>query len=972
MEPVTTAPDTSRLDSLIQGQGEVLQMITAGKPLVYILEKIIRWVENQSMEELVASILLMDKDGRHLMNGAAPSLPAAYNKAINGITIGPNVGSCGTAAYTKKTIIVEDIQTDPLWEEFRPLARQYNLQACWSSPLVNSEGKVRGTFAIYYRTPRKPSKEDLYIIALVSQLALLAIEFRLIEEEREKTAEREKRMFRTLAENERKFRNLLMQAPVGICIVKGTNPLVEVVNDNFLELVGRKRAELEHKLYWEVLEEAAPYYAPVLKGVFDSGKAYKGEEAEVALIRHGRLETVYINFVYDPIVEEDGSVESVMILAIEVTEQVMARKRVEQSEQEVRSLVESAPFPIGVFVGKEMRIQLANQSMIEAWGKGNDVVGKLYPELLPELDKKILDQLNGVYNTGIPFHAQNQRVDLVVDGKLQVFYFTYSFTPLFDGNGKVYGVMNTGANVTELNLAHQKIKESEKNLRNMVLQAPVAICILKGPDQVVEIANPQMIEFWGKPIEEVLNRPVFDVLPEARGQGFEEILKNVYNTGETFSTYGAPVLLERKGRMEKVYVSFVYQALREGNGSISGMMGVAIEVTEQVRATKNIEEAEERARLAVDSAELGTFEVNIATNEVVCSPRMAAIFDVPVDADRTEYTNVIYPEDKTIRDEAYRKSFETGILDYDGRVNWKDGSVHWVRVKGRVYKDDNNNPVRLLGVVQDITEQKTFASELTNLVRERTSELEKKNSELERSNRQLEEFAHAASHDLKEPIRKIHFFTDKLKKQLSDRISEDDCKVFEKIENASVRMNSLIQDLLQYSYVAQKPMEMEEVDLNEKLKKVLEDLELEIEQKDAIISTSVLPVVKGYRRQLQQLFQNLISNALKYHKTGEVPEIAIRASVKNAAEVKEALPGFVTSSDSYHVIEVKDKGIGFEKEHTEKIFQMFQRLHKKGEYQGTGVGLAIAKKVMENHHGIIQAKGEKGKGATFKVYLPAL
>ena len=166
-------------------------------------------------------------------------------------------------------------------------------------------------------------------------------------------------------------------------------------------------------------------------------------------------------------------------------------------------------------------------------------------------------------------------------------------------------------------------------------------------------------------------------------------------------------------------------------------------------------------------------------------------------------------------------------------------------------------------------------AELQQRVEERTKELAAANEELKRSNSHLQEFAHAASHDLKEPIRKIRFFTDRLKTQLADKLSVDDGKMFGRVEHAGIRMNSLIDDLLLYSHVSQKPLEKEPLDLNVKIEKVLEDLELEIEKKQALISVNKLPVVYGYRRQLQQLFYNLLTNALKYVRPDVAPKITI-------------------------------------------------------------------------------------------------
>jgi light-regulated signal transduction histidine kinase (bacteriophytochrome) len=254
----------------------------------------------------------------------------------------------------------------------------------------------------------------------------------------------------------------------------------------------------------------------------------------------------------------------------------------------------------------------------------------------------------------------------------------------------------------------------------------------------------------------------------------------------------------------------------------------------------------------------------------------------------------------------------------------------------------------IIVTVQDITETKESQLRLQQTI-----------GELKRSNRNLEEFAHAASHDLKEPVRKIHYFTQQLKEQLEARLKEDEVRSFGRIEKSTERMSRLIDDLLLYSYVSLHPHEKEPVNLNETVGQVLEDLELDIQQKKAKIHVGSLPQLPGYKRQLQQLFQNLIANALKYSKPGLAPHITIRAELREGAE------------GLCHLIEVSDNGIGFEQQYSEKIFQMFARLHGNAEYSGTGVGLAIARKVVENHDGSIEVSSEPEKGASFKVFLPA-
>lgn len=231
-------------------------------------------------------------------------------------------------------------------------------------------------------------------------------------------------------------------------------------------------------------------------------------------------------------------------------------------------------------------------------------------------------------------------------------------------------------------------------------------------------------------------------------------------------------------------------------------------------------------------------------------------------------------------------------------------------------------------------------------------QLEKSIEDLQRSNVNLEEFAYAASYDLKEPIRKIHFFSDRLKTQHASSLSEEGMHILERLQTAAERMRLLVDTLLEYSHVSVRPHLIEDVDLNKKLKLVCEDLELAIEEKKAVIHIDPLPIVKGYQRQLQQLFHNLIGNALKYSQPGVASVIQVSHWVVKGGDMPITLSA-ADLSQEFHLIEVKDNGIGFDQQDADRIFNMFQRLHGNAEYKGTGIGLSIARKVVQNHHGYI-------------------
>lgn len=266
--------------------------------------------------------------------------------------------------------------------------------------------------------------------------------------------------------------------------------------------------------------------------------------------------------------------------------------------------------------------------------------------------------------------------------------------------------------------------------------------------------------------------------------------------------------------------------------------------------------------------------------------------------------------------------------------------------------------IAFIAFIRDITEQK--ANQL---------ELERKTRELEYSNANLEEFAYAASHDLKEPIRKIRLFSQHLKEQLKAGLKPEEERLFYKIERATKRMNTLIDDLLTYSSVTRELNFLDVVDLNQVVQAVLEDLELEIQERAAQIATDSLPVINGHARQMQQLFQNLISNALKYSKQGFVPRVSIQSKIVVGNETGLTL-SVEEQQQEFYLIQVKDNGIGFEPKNAERIFNVFQRLHSDNEYRGTGIGLSIVRKVAENHQGMVWAEAEPGEGATFNILFP--
>jgi PAS domain S-box-containing protein len=741
--------------------------------------------------------------------------------------------------------------------------------------------------------------------------------------------------------------------------------LTTIYNDSYRVIAGEKHPQLLGKSGRDGWTEIWSDLGPLVENVF-SGNSTWSEDLPLNIKRHGFIENTYFTFSYSPVLDDSGAVAGLFCACIETTEKVVARKKLEVSESRFRRMIEHATVAIALTSGREMIFQSINAPMLQLIDRDRDVVGNPLLQVLPELkEQPVLEILYRVHDEREIFRATEEPTKLLLDGKLQLRYHNIAYIPLIQQGGET-DILHIAIDVTAQVEARRKVEESEANMRNTILQAPVAMCILRGPSFIVEIANDFMFELWGKQRSDMLHKPIFEGLTEAKNQGFEAMLGSVYKTGETIKAFGVPVTLPRNGKTENVFIDFVYHAYREPDGTISGVIAVATDVTEQVMSRQKIESSEARFRLLADAMPqmIWTGDANGYMHYY-----NQAVFDYS-GLDITELQNggwadIVHPEEREQSNSMWLHSIQTGE-DYifQHRLRNNSADYRWQLSRAVPQRDTSGNINLWIGTSTDIHEQKLFEADLDRKVKERTATLEILNKELQRSNAQLEEFAHAASHDLKEPIRKIRFFTDRLKAQLKEKLGADDEHIFGRVEQASQRMNALIDDLLLYSHVSQKPHEKEPIDLNEKIKKVLEDLELEIQKKNAVIRIEKLPVVKGYRRQLQQLFQNLLSNALKYSRSEVTPQIECNASIVHGNEA-----GFPDDL-LYHRITVSDNGIGFEQEQAEKIFQMFQRLHGKGQYEGTGVGLSIARKVAENHNGKLTAHSEKGKGATFNVYLP--
>jgi len=370
-----------------------------------------------------------------------------------------------------------------------------------------------------------------------------------------------------------------------------------------------------------------------------------------------------------------------------------------------------------------------------------------------------------------------------------------------------------------------------------------------------------------------------------------------------------------------------------------------------VLVNKSFQYAEEIAAMGHWKRNLKTFEIEWSDNmlRLLGVQRTAAMYN------EETLVRVTHPDDRQKVAEAMlrvRDFNEPPNIIY--RIIKPNGQIRFLKSAGKLIHI-NGTPL-MLGATCDVTEQV-----------ENSRYIEKKNLELEAAIEELASFNHIASHDLQEPLRKIQMFISRIAYEEADKLSQKGQEYFERVNVSALRMEQLIDDLLLYAETNKAEQVFETSDLNGLLLEAQQELKAEIEEKQAVITSEMLPNIPVIPFQIRQLFVNLLANALKYSLPGTVPQIKITCQMVRAKDI-EAIKSPV--SKNYFQISITDNGIGFKQEFAEKIFVLFQRLHKKDDYSGTGIGLAICRKIAENHFGFMTATGAPGQGASFHIYLP--
>lgn len=463
------------------------------------------------------------------------------------------------------------------------------------------------------------------------------------------------------------------------------------------------------------------------------------------------------------------------------------------------------------------------------------------------------------------------------------------------------------------------------------------------------LANTVSLQSSGQSEKNLIGKRLLDIMPGNKSEGLFDIYKEVVETGR-------PKQLEKYYDNEGLNNWFNITAVKLEDGFVVTFSDITSQKLQRIL----IEERELLLKDAENVANMGSWKWTEKEDELIWSDGLFKILGKPpgdYEPSWNSFLENVHAEDRPVlADFLQELKVKRNGLKMDYRIEL-DGQIRYLSIVAKPIQPDESLLPDILGTVIDITERKVYENQLKQYT-----------AELQRSNEDLEQFAYVASHDLQEPLRKIRAFGDLAAK--SQHKSEGfRADYILRMQSAAARMQSLIEDLLLFSRVSRNITAFESLNMPALLEEVIDDLGTQIRGEEAIVRVGKIPNLRGDGTQIKRLFQNLISNAIKFHKPDERPVVDISGKVVRNTEIFDEF-GIVLAAQECIRFSVKDTGIGFEEKYIDKIFNIFQRLHGRNEYEGTGIGLSICRKIVINHNGFITARSEESIGSDFIVILP--
>ncbi len=517
-----------------------------------------------------------------------------------------------------------------------------------------------------------------------------------------------------------------------------------------------------------------------------------------------------------------------------------------------------------------------------------------------------------------------------------------------------------GITVLFADATKEKHQRRERDIYRELLQSANSAIIRWKGDGTISFFNDYAQELFGYGAEEVVGKQVSIIVPEIESSGVDltTLAWDIVNHPERhLNNVNENVC--RDGR--RIWMTWTNKAIYDESGEVAEILAIGNDVTELKRAEDRLQHNEARYRSTIELTEQLAWTTN-AEGEVVEDLPSWRRFTGQSEEEIKGWgwSQALHPDDLDHTVRVWTRSLaEKGKYEVEYRLRRYDGVYRHFLARGVPMLDDDGRIREWVGTCIDITERKEIEELLKRSRDELEARVHERTVELERSNRELQDFAFIASHDLREPLRKIQTFGDMLVARLGETLDETSRDYLRRMQRAAARMTDFLNSLLAYSRVTTRAEQMKETSLRTCVEAALSNLEVMIEEKHAIVEIGELPVLEADGVQMIQLFQNLIGNALKFSRDGEVPHVKI-----TSREVGDEERGLE--------IRVEDNGIGIQKRFLDKIFLPFQRLHGRSDYEGLGMGLAICRKILERHKGKISASSTLGGGSTFIVRLPLL
>jgi len=778
---------------------------------------------------------------------------------------------------------------------------------------------------------------------------------------------------------QQQLQNIITQAPVAMCVLRGPTYIVEVANERVLELWGKTSEQIMNKPVFEAMPDAADQgFEDILDNVYRTGIPFIANELPIDLIRKGKLERAYLNFVYEPLYDADEKLSGIVVVATEITEQVIASKKIEESEEKLAyrtALLEAhnhASVDGILLVDAKGKILSYNQQFIEIWNMPQKIVDAkdddaalsfamaqlVYPQ-------QFIDKVKYLYDN--PTEAILDELEFE-DGKI----VERNGYPVIGDDGAYYAWSWTFRDITERKKIEQDLINTKEQLELTFKNIPAGIYLINQNGEMVYV-NEKGASVYGnfvpKDLLEIKDLPSLLKIADELFERFDEHGNyfEAQNSPAFISlTTGLPsqaILLQiNKITKERNWYFIQGAPLLNAEGKVSTVLVTSTDITLQKISEQAIRQSEENFRQLAD-----------LVPQILWTSKPDGILDY-YNKRWYDYTGfekgygdqswipILHPDDVELCFATWYASVKTG-KSYHIEYRFKErttGLYRWFLGKAVPVRDTNGTITKWFGTCTDIHDQKTITENLEKLVAERTKALQ-------RSNEDLQQFAHVASHDLKEPVRKIRTFGSRLTQEFGTGLPEKAKAYVAKMESAAARLSTMIDGVLIYASLDGEVVAYEIIDLNEIIRHVEEDLELLIAQKKAVIHYKELPSIEGSSILIYQLFYNLINNALKFSKSDVPATVDITVKTVNAKDLIKYDLG--EHEENYVGIIVKDNGIGFNSLQAEKIFKTFSRLNSKDLYEGTGLGLALCKKIVERHGGGISAESREKEGATFKIIL---